>query len=216
MWNGSFAVPFQRLEGGRAMAENLSADRFEEELLAAVPFMRAFGRTLTGDAEQAEDLAQETVLQAWRCRGQFRPGTNLRAWLSTILRNRFYSSQRRRKWRADYDADSIERTLMAPDDPSANVELEDVRRALSLLPDFQREALILVGAGGLSYEEVSQIMGCPVGTVKSRVRRARDELQEILFDGRRLGAQKGAGALSALVVDFDKIRSRGGDSFVAA
>jgi RNA polymerase sigma-70 factor (ECF subfamily) len=191
------------------MAGRLSADRFEDELLAAVPFMRAFGRTLTGDVEQAEDLAQETVLQAWRCREQFHPGTNLRAWLSTILRNRFYSSQRRRKWRADYDAESIERTLMAPDDPSANVELEDVRRALSMLPDFQREALILVGAGGLSYEEVATIMGCPVGTVKSRVRRARDELQAILYEGRALGARKGDGALAALVWDFDKIRSRG-------
>jgi RNA polymerase sigma-70 factor (ECF subfamily) len=196
------------------MANRTVADRFEAELLAAVPFMRAFGRTLTGDIEQAEDLAQETVLQAWRCREQFHPGTNLRAWLSTILRNRFYSSQRRRKWRADYDADSIERTLMAPDDPSANVELEDVRRALSMLPDFQREALILVGAGGLSYEEVAAIMGCPVGTVKSRVRRARDELQAILFEGRALGARKGTGALSALVWDFDKIRTRG--SIVAA
>ena len=83
------------------MADHLSADRFEEELLAAVPFLRAFGRTLTGDTEQAEDLSQETVLQAWRCRDQFHPGTNLRAWLSTILRNRFYSTQRRRKWRAE-------------------------------------------------------------------------------------------------------------------
>jgi RNA polymerase sigma-70 factor (ECF subfamily) len=83
-----------------------------------------------------------------------------------------------------------------------------------MLPDFQREALILVGAGGLSYEEVAAIMGCPVGTVKSRVRRARDELQAILFEGRALGARKGTGALSALVWDFDKIRTRG--SIVAA
>ena len=188
------------------MADRLSADRFEDELLAAVPFMRAFGRTLTGDMEQAEDLAQETVLQAWRCREQFHPGTNLRAWLSTILRNRFYSGQRRRKWRAEYDQEIIERTLVAPDDPSANVELEDVRRALNMLPDFQREALILVGAGGMSYDEVAHIMGCPVGTVKSRVRRARDELQAILYDGRHLATAKGDGALSALVWDFDKIR----------
>ena len=191
------------------MSEHLSANTFEEELLAAVPFMRAFGRTLTGDTEQAEDLAQETLLQAWRCRDQFHPGTNLRAWLSTILRNRFYSTQRRRKWRAEYDQEIIERTLVAPDDPSANVDLEDVRRALALLPDFQREALILVGAGGMAYEEVAAIMGCPVGTVKSRVRRARDELQAILFEGRAAHARRGAGALHSLIGDFDAIRTKG-------
>jgi RNA polymerase sigma-70 factor, ECF subfamily len=194
------------------MAEHLSADRFERELLDAVPFLRAFGRTLTGDSETAEDLAQETILQAWRCRGQFHPGTNLRAWLSTILRNRFYSTQRRRKWRAEYDQDMIERTLVAPDDPSANVELEDVRRALAMLPDFQREALILVGAGGMRYEEVAEIMGCPVGTVKSRVRRARDELQAVLFEGRGARAERGGGALDALVWDFDRIRGKAAPS----
>ena len=196
------------------MADRPSQGSFEEELLAAVPFMRAFGRALTGDIEQAEDLAQETVLQAWRCRDQFRPGTNLRAWLSTILRNRFYSTQRRRKWWAEYDREIIERTLVAPDDPSANVELEDIRRALAMLPDFQREALILVGAGGLSYEEVAQVMGCPVGTVKSRVRRARDELQSLLFGGRLVQPARNASALGALLEDFDRIR--GGSPAVAA
>jgi len=125
---------------------------FEDELLDATPFLRAFARTLCHDPEQAEDLAQEALLRAWQCRDQFQPGTNLRAWLATILRNRFYSLGRRRKWHADYDQEIIERTLVAPDDQQAIVELEDVRRALSMLPDFQREALILVGAGGMSYE----------------------------------------------------------------
>ena len=188
------------------MPDQICTSNFERELLAATPFMRAFGRTLTGDSEQAEDLAQETLLQAWRCREQFRPGTNLRAWLSTILRNRFYSSQRRRKWRAEYDQEIMERTLVAPDDPEANVDLDDVRRGLAMLPDFQREALILVGAGGLSYEEVANIMGCPVGTVKSRVRRARDELQAILFDGRPERRQSEGPALGALIDDFDRLR----------
>jgi RNA polymerase sigma-70 factor (ECF subfamily) len=182
-------------------------DRFEHELLQAVPFLRAFARTLCHDAEQAEDLAQEALLKAWQCRAQFQTGTNLRAWLATILRNRFYSLGRRRKWQAEYDQEIIERTLMAPDDPEATVELEDVRRALSMLPDFQREALILVGAGGMSYDEVAQIAGCPLGTVKSRVRRARDELQAILFGGRLAPSEERIAApLEALVADFDRLR----------
>jgi len=182
-------------------------DKFERELLAAVPFMRAFARSLCRDPEQAEDIAQETILKAWQCRGQFQPGTNLRAWLSTILRNRYYSGQRRLKWRAEFDAEAIERTLMAPDDPAMNVELEDVRRALAMLPAFQREALILVGAGGMSYEEVANIVGCPVGTVKSRVRRARDELEAILFHGRTKPTTAAAEPLAAIVADFDRLRA---------
>ena len=182
--------------------------RFEEELLSAAPFLRAFARTLCHDAEQAEDLAQEALLKAWQHREQFQAGTNLRAWLATILRNRFYSLGRRRKWQADYDQEIIERTLVAPDDQQSIVELEDVRRALAMLPDFQREALILVGAGGMSYEEVAQIAGCPLGTIKSRVRRARDELQAILFEGRLSGsAERSSTPLAALVADFDRLSS---------
>jgi len=116
-----------------------------------------------------------------------------------------YSLGRRRKWHADYDQEIIERTLVAPDDPDANVELEDVRRALAMLPDFQREALILVGAGGMSYEEVAQIAGCPLGTVKSRVRRARDELQSILFCGRLTADDRTSEPLQAIVRDFDRL-----------
>jgi RNA polymerase sigma-70 factor (ECF subfamily) len=180
--------------------------RFESELLATTPFLRAFARTLCHDNELAEDLAQEALLKAWQCRDQFQPGTNLRAWLATILRNRFYSLGRRRKWQADYDPEIIERTLVAPDDQHAIVELEDVRRALAMLPDFQREALILVGAGGMSYDEVAQIAGCPLGTVKSRVRRARDELQSILFRGKVTTPSNGeTEPLKALVADFDRL-----------
>src|SRR3954468_18937609 len=102
------------------------AKRFEEQLLAAAPFLRAFARTLCRDIEQAEDLAQEAMLKAWQARDQFQAGTNLKAWLATILRNRFYSLGRRRKWHADYDQEIIERTLVAADDQQAVVELEDV------------------------------------------------------------------------------------------
>jgi RNA polymerase sigma-70 factor (ECF subfamily) len=184
---------------------DLPSKRFEDDLLDAIPFLRAFAWTLCHHPEQAEDLAQETLMKAWQCRQQFQPGTNLRAWLATILRNRFYSLGRRRKWQADFDQEVIERTLVAPDDPQANVELADVRRALSMLPDFQREALILVGAGGMSYEEVAQIAGCPLGTVKSRVRRARDELQALLFGGKLEPPERDGAPLDALVADFNRL-----------
>jgi RNA polymerase sigma-70 factor (ECF subfamily) len=189
-------------------ADSGKRDDFEAELLAAVPFMRAFARSLCHDADQAEDIAQETMMKAWQCRAQFQPGTNLRAWLSTILRNRYYSGQRRMKWRADFDIEVIERTLVAPDDQTQSVELEDVRRGLAMLPAFQREALILVGAGGMSYEEVAQIVGCPIGTVKSRVRRARDELESILFDGRAEPTTPCETPLKAIVDDIDRLRGR--------
>ena len=183
------------------------ASRFEDAILEATPFLRAFARTLCHEPELAEDLAQDALLKAWQCRDQFQPGTNLRAWLATILRNRFYSLGRRRKWHADYDCEFMERTLMAPDDPESIVELEDVRRALAMLPDFQREALILVGAGGMSYDEVARIAACPVGTVKSRVRRARGELQAILFGGRLAQSdERSSGApLEAIISDFDRL-----------
>ncbi|RAK60861.1 RNA polymerase subunit sigma-70 [Phenylobacterium hankyongense] len=185
-----------------------SHTRFEAELLDAVPFLRAFGRTLCGDPEQAEDLAQDAVVKALQNRAQFQPGSNLRAWLATILRNLFYSASRRRKFHGEYNPEFAERTLVAPDDPCAVAELEDVRRALAMLPAFQREALILVGAGGMSYEEAAQIAGVPLGTVKSRVRRARDELQAIVFEGRPAPAPRTAEPLLALVDDFDRFRAR--------
>lgn len=181
---------------------------FQRELLEATPFLRAFARTLCHDTEQAEDLTQEALLKAWQCREQYQPGTNLRAWLATILRNRFYSQGRRRKWQADYDQAVMERTLVAPDNQECVVELEDVRRALAMLPDFQREALILVGAGGMSYEQVAQIAGCPLGTVKSRVRRGRDELQAILFGGKLASAERTSAPLAAIVADFDRLSAQ--------
>lgn len=181
---------------------------FQRELLEATPFLRAFARTLCHDTEQAEDLTQEALLKAWQCREQYQPGTNLRAWLATILRNRFYSQGRRRKWQADYDQAVMERTLVAPDNQECVVELEDVRRALAMLPDFQREALILVGAGGMSYEQVAQIAGCPLGTVKSRVRRGRDELQAILFGGKLAPGERTSAPLAAIVADFDRLSAQ--------
>src|ERR1700690_376720 len=162
-----------------AQAPEDSGD-FKTELLALIPFLRAFARSLTGNQEAADDLAQETLVKAWQSRSSFVPGTNLKAWLFTILRNQFYSD-RRRAWRqAPWDQDAAERIPGSSGEQSWAAELSDTARALSCLSDEQREALILVGAGGFSYEDAAAICKCAVGTVKSRVARARKSLLAIL------------------------------------
>ena len=160
---------------------------FKTELLGLVPFLRAFARSLTGNPEAADDLAQETLVKAWQSRSSFIPGTNLKAWLFTILRNQFYSD-RRRAWRqAPWDQEAAERIPGGADEQVFSAELSDTVRALRRLSDEQREALILVGAGGFSYEDAAAICKCAVGTVKSRVARARKTLIDILDGDNRLG-----------------------------
>jgi RNA polymerase sigma-70 factor (ECF subfamily) len=153
---------------------------FKAELLGLIPFLRAFARSLCGNQETADDLAQETLVKAWQSRDTFIPGTNLKAWLFTILRNQFYSD-RRRAWRqAPWDQEAAERIPGGGEDQVWAAELSDTARALRALSDEQREALILVGAGGFSYEDAAVICNCAVGTVKSRVARARKALISIL------------------------------------
>lgn len=149
---------------------------FRKDLLELIPFLRAFSRSLCGDRELADDLAQEALAKAWQSRDTFRPGSNLKAWLFTILRNQFYSD-RRRAWRqAPWDETAAERVPVARGEQTWAVQLSDTARALRALPAEQREALILVGAGGFSYEDAARIANCAVGTVKSRVARARKAL----------------------------------------
>jgi RNA polymerase sigma-70 factor (ECF subfamily) len=182
-------------------------DDFKSDLIALIPQMRAFARTLCGDRTQAEDLAQDTLLRAWNSRGSFQPGTNLKAWTFMILRNQFYSDKRR-SWRSTpLDPETAERTLVATTNPIATLELDEVRRALAMLPDDQREALIMIGAGGLSYEEVSEICGVAVGTIKSRVSRARDRLALILTEG-SYGADAilPSNAMGMIMADLDRLR----------
>jgi RNA polymerase sigma-70 factor (ECF subfamily) len=160
---------------------------FKSDLLALVPFLRAFARSLTGNPDSADDLAQDTLVKAWQSRQTFIPGTNLKAWLFTILRNQFYSD-RRRAWRqVPWDQEAAERIPGGREDPVHSAELSDTVRALRHLSDEQREALILVGAGGFSYEEAAAICKCAIGTVKSRVARARKTLIDILDGGETLG-----------------------------
>jgi RNA polymerase sigma-70 factor (ECF subfamily) len=158
-------------------------EAFRVELEALIPHLRAFARTLCGDPTAADDLAQDAMLKAWDARASFEMGTNMKAWTFMILRNQFYS-EKRRSWRqSQLDQEAAERTLVAVDDPEAPVALDELRQGLAMLPLEQREALVLVGAGGFAYEEAAAICECAVGTVKSRVSRARRALQGILESG---------------------------------
>jgi len=164
-------------------ADPATETAFKQELVALIPHLRAFARTLAGDPASADDLAQDAMIKAWDARASYQMGTNMKAWTFMILRNQFYS-EKRRSWRqTQLDQEAAERTLVAIDDPSAPLALDELRQALGMLPSEQREALILVGAGGFAYEEAAEICGCAVGTVKSRVSRARRALQAILEQG---------------------------------
>ncbi|WP_371395345.1 sigma-70 family RNA polymerase sigma factor [Fretibacter rubidus] len=156
---------------------------FKQELTDLIPHLRAFARSLCNNPTLADDVAQDAMLKAWKARQSFKPGSNLKAWTFTILRNQFYSIKRR-SWRAtSLDQQVAEQTIVASNDAEASVELNELRRGLDSLKDDQREALILVGASGLSYDEAAEICGCAVGTIKSRVSRARKNLETIINSG---------------------------------
>ena len=153
---------------------------FKDELLGAIPSLRAFAMSLAQNADRADDLVQETLVKAWDKQASFQPGTNLKAWVFTILRNEFYS-QMRKRGREVQDSDGlITARLAVHPSQHGSLDLADFRAALETLPQDQREAIILIGASGFSYEEAAEICGCAVGTIKSRVSRARSRLQEIL------------------------------------
>lgn len=164
------------MTGARAGA---SSD-FRRELLARLPALRAFAVSLCGRHDQADDLVQNTILKAWAHQESFTPGSNMKAWLFQILRNDFYSTLRiSRRELQDIDGRHSARLAVHADQHAA-LDLKDFRRALEALPDDQREAIVLIGASGFSYEEAAGICGCAVGTLKSRVNRARTRLRELL------------------------------------
>jgi RNA polymerase sigma-70 factor, ECF subfamily len=156
------------------------AAQFQRDLIGLIPHLRAFSRVVCGRQAIAEDMAQEALAKAWRSRERFEPGTNLRAWLFTILRNEFYSHARRAKRETQWDADAGERIPTPANAQEWAMSLSEMACALGGLAESQREALLLVGAGGLSYEDAAKICRTPVGTVKSRVARARVALSKIL------------------------------------
>jgi len=151
-----------------------------DQVLAAVPSLRAFAISLCGNIDRADDLVQETLLRALTHIDSFEPGTNMPAWLFTILRNHFREEYRKRRREVE-DADGrYAETLMAHPEQTGRIEVEEFNRALAKLPAEQREALILVGASGFSYDDAAAICGCVVGTIKSRVSRARTRLAGLL------------------------------------
>jgi RNA polymerase sigma-70 factor (ECF subfamily) len=149
-------------------------------MLGAVPSLRAFAISLCGNADRADDLVQETLLRALANIDSFQPGTNMPAWLFTILRNHFRSEYRKRRREVEDSDGHYSETLKSQPEQYSQVEFREFRDALARLPADQREALVLVGASGFSYEEAANICGCAVGTIKSRVNRARTRLAELL------------------------------------
>jgi RNA polymerase sigma-70 factor (ECF subfamily) len=159
---------------------------FREEVAAMLPRLRAFARSLTaGDRFWADDLVQDTVLLALRAQAQFRPGTNLEAWLFTILRNRFRSAVGRRRRRAEVapDEEELERVWWTPAVQEAALDVRAFRTAFARLKPGYREVLVLHAVHGLTYERIAAICGCEVGTVKSRMNRARTVLKTMLLGG---------------------------------
>lgn len=196
--------------------ESLPDNEFRQLLTEAVPYMRAFARGLTGDQSRADDLAQDAMLRAWDRRQQFAANSNFKAWVFTITRNQFYS-ERRRAWRqVQLDEEQARETLASGIDLDGVMELDDVRRAIQELSEDQREALLLVGAGGFSYEEAAEICGCAVGTIKSRVSRARVRLTT-LVQSRKTSAAKtdGVAALDAVDTLIKDVETLSGKAQIA-
>jgi RNA polymerase sigma factor (sigma-70 family) len=191
----------------------LSDPEFKTQLGQVIPHLRAFGRSLSGSRDLADDLVQETLLKAWAARQRFQAGTNMRAWTFIILRNLYLSQMRRSRFKGEWDDLVADRILAAPASQDRHVELTDMQRALLHLPQPQREALILVGAGGFAYEEAAEICGVAVGTIKSRVARGRVALEALLTDGklpsRREHDAGGRTALDTIMGEVDDLSRDG-------
>ena len=156
---------------------------FRDQVIAAIPSLRAFGLSLTARADRADDLVQETLMKAWKHYDSFEPGSNMKAWLYTILRNEFYTQLRKRKREVE-DVDEFYSSKVAVHgEQEGHLDMADLRTALTKLTDDQREAVILVGASGFSYEEAAVICKVEVGTIKSRVNRGRAKLAQLLDIG---------------------------------
>lgn len=155
---------------------------FRDQLVAIIPALRSFARGLCGSRAMADDMAQEAMVRAWAARASYIQGTNFRAWMFIILRNQFYSTIRKDARMSTWDPEVAERLLVEAPAQQDGIHVSDVAKALQKLPPEQREVLLIVGANGASYEEAAEIIGCAVGTIKSRLARGRKALA-LLIDG---------------------------------
>jgi RNA polymerase sigma-70 factor (ECF subfamily) len=183
---------------------NPDAD-FKADLLAAIPALRAFATSLSARAEWADDLVQETLVRAWAHRTSFEPGSRMQAWLFTILRNEYYSEYRRRRHEVADPEGRIAARLTTHPAQDGHVAFREFQTALLKLPPIHREALILVGASGFSYEQAAAICNCAIGTMKSRVARARSKLAQLL-------ETHAGGAVEEAVADIGELAGAGTDA----
>jgi RNA polymerase sigma-70 factor (ECF subfamily) len=159
-------------------------DQIKDQFMALVPNLRAFARSLCHNVDYADDLVQTTLLKAWNHRSRFVVGTNLKAWLFTILRNTYLVEIRKRKYEVEDKDDDLAKGLSVRGSQINHMDVIDFARAFEQLSLEQREVVVLIGAEGLSYEEVAAMCGCPIGTIKSRINRARARLCELMgIDG---------------------------------
>src|ERR1700744_118827 len=165
---------------GRRTDYDTATANWRDDVVALIPALRAFAWSLSHNSADADDLVQDTLIKAWTHRAKFEPGTNLRAWLFTILRNTYYTAVVRRRREVSDENGKHAATLSAAPTQDWSVAMRSLQAALDRLPDEHREALILVGAVGLTYEEAAEICGCALGTIKSRVNRARARLLKIM------------------------------------
>ena len=156
-------------------------DPFHKDIVECLPHLRAFAQLLARNHTLAQDLVQETVLRALTYRDQFKPGTNLRGWLIIILRNRYFNEVRKNSRRRAISVDNRVDEPLIGGGQDEYLEMQDFKRHFHRLPEHQKEALLLVGVNGYSYEEAASIAGCAVGTMKSRVSRSRRQLQSALL-----------------------------------
>jgi len=176
-------ISVDRVRPAKIEGDPLSDADFHTELTRSIPHLRAFARTLCGCRDRADDLAQETLMKAWAARDRYVAGTSFRAWTFTILRNLYFGQIRRERFVGEYDEAVAERVLYCQGGQESTMEAMDVLRALATLPAAQREVLVLVSIGNVSYEEIAEICGVAMGTVKSRIARARAALSAALESG---------------------------------